>query len=144
MKKVIDRVIVAPGVHIHQQHDGTVIIGEQEGAPISHLNRLASMPESFPGAAFKEQHSERILTIAQQFVPQLKTVELNQVVIGWRPLPHDERPVVGHVKNIPGVYLATMHSGVTLAPIIGELVAMELLDGVETNLLADFRPDRFI
>jgi len=46
--------------------------------------------------------------------------------------------------NIPGVYLATMHSGVTLAPIIGELVAMELLDGAETNLLADFRPDRFI
>ena len=144
MKKVIDRVIVAPGVHIHQQHDGTVIIGEQAGAPVSHLERLALKPELFPGAAFEKQHSERILAIAQQFIPQLKTVELEQAVIGWRPLPHDERPVVGHVKNIPGVYLATMHSGVTLAPIIGELVAMELLDGTETNLLADFRPDRFI
>ena len=144
MKKVIDRVIVAPGVHIHQQHDGTVIIGEQAGAPVSHLERLALKPELFPGAAFEKQHSERILAIAQQFIPQLKTVELEEVVIGWRPLPHDERPVVGHVKNIPGVYLATMHSGVTLAPIIGELVAMELLEGTETNLLADFRPDRFI
>jgi len=98
----------------------------------------------FPGAAFEKQHSERILAIARQFIPQLKTVELEQAVIGWRPLPHDERPVVGHVKNIPGVYLATMHSGVTLAPIIGELVAMELLEGTETNLLADFRPNRFI
>ena len=144
MKKVIDRVIVAPGVHIHQQHDGTVIIGEQAGAPVSHLERLALKPELFPGAAFEKQHSERILAIAQQFIPQLKTVELEQAVIGWRPLPHDERPVVGHVKNIPGVYLATMHSGVTLAPIIGELVAMELLEGTETNLLADFRPNRFI
>ena len=144
MKQVIDRVIVAPGVHIHQQHDGTVIIGEQAGAPVSHLERLALKPELFPGAAFEKQHSERILAIAQQFIPQLKTVELEQAVIGWRPLPHDERPVVGHVKNIPGVYLATMHSGVTLAPIIGELVAMELLEGTETNLLADFRPNRFI
>ena len=144
MKRVIDRVIVAPGVHIHQQHDGTVIIGEQAGAPVSHLERLALKPELFPGAAFEKQHSERILAIAQQFIPQLKTVELEQAVIGWRPLPHDERPVVGHVKNIPGVYLATMHSGVTLAPIIGELVAMELLEGTETNLLADFRPNRFI
>ena len=144
MKKVIDRVIVAPGVHIHQQHNGTVIIGEQAGAPVSHLERLALKPELFPGAAFEKQHSERILAIAQHFVPQLETVELEEVVIGWRPLPHDERPVVGNVKNIPGVYLATMHSGVTLAPIIGELVAMELLDGTETNLLADFRPDRFI
>jgi glycine/D-amino acid oxidase-like deaminating enzyme len=144
MKKIIDRVIVAPGVHIHQQNDGKVVIGEQAGAPISHLDRLALKPESFPDAAFEKQHSGRILAIAQQFVPQLKTIALEQAVIGWRPLPHDERPVVGHVKNIPGVYLATMHSGVTLAPIIGELVAMELLDGAETNLLADFRPDRFI
>ncbi len=127
IKKVIDRVIVAPGVHIHQQNDGTVVIGEP-----------------FPSAAFEMQHSERILAIAQQFVPQLEAIELEEVVIGWRPLPHDERPVVGHVKNIPGIYLATMHSGVTLAPIIGELVAMELLGGTETNLLADFRPDRFI
>ena len=143
MKKVIDRVIVAPGVHIHQQHDGKVVIGEQAGAPISHLNRLAMKPESFPSAAFEMQHGERILAIAQKFVPRLETIELEQVVIGWRPLPHDERPVVGHVKNIPGAYLATMHSGVTLAPIIGELVAMELLDGTETNLLTDFRPKRF-
>ena len=143
MKKVIDRVIVAPGVHIHQQDDGKVVIGEQAGVPISHLNRLAMKPESFPSAAFEMQHGERILAIAQKFVPQLETIELEQVVIGWRPLPHDERPVVGHVKNIPGAYLATMHSGVTLAPIIGELVAMELLDGTETNLLTDFRPKRF-
>ncbi len=143
MKKVIDRVIVGPGVHIHQQHDGKVVIGEQAGVPISHLNRLAMKPESFPSAAFEMQHGERILAIAQKFVPQLETIELEQVVIGWRPLPHDERPVVGHVKNIPGAYLATMHSGVTLAPIIGELVAMELLDGTETNLLTDFRPKRF-
>jgi len=51
---------------------------------------------------------------------------------------------VGHFKNTPGTYLATMPSGVTFAPIIGELVAKELLDGTRTNLLADFRPDRFI
>ena len=125
---------MAPGVHIHQQNDGTVVIGEQTGAPMSHLERLDLKPESFPSAAFEIQHSERILAIAQQFVPQLEAIELEEVVIGWRPLPHDERPVVGHVKNIPGTYLATMHSGVTLAPIIGELVAMELLDGTETNL----------
>ena len=102
------------------------------------------MPESFPDAALEKQHVERILAIAQQFIPQLKTVELEEVVIGWIPSTHNGGPVVGHLKNIPGAYLATTNSGVTLAPIIGELVAMELLDGTETNLLADFRPDRFI
>jgi len=155
MKKVIDRVIVMPSFHIHQENDGTVIIGATNtmegaavgalpGAPISHLERLASMPESFPDEALEKQHSERILAIAQQFVPELKTVELEEVVIGWIPSTHNGGPVVGHFKNIPGAYLATTNSGVTLAPIIGELVAMELLDETETNLLADFRPDRFI
>jgi len=155
MKKIIDRVLVMPSFHIHQQHDGTVIIGATNtlegtavgslpGAPVSHLERLALMPESFPDVALEKQHADRILAIAQQFIPQLKTVKLEEVVIGWIPSTHNGGPVVGHLKNIPGAYLATTNSGVTLAPIIGELVAMELLDGVETNLLADFRPDRFI
>jgi glycine/D-amino acid oxidase-like deaminating enzyme len=155
MKKVIDRVIILPSFNIHQEKDGTVIIGAANttegapvgglsGAPISHLDRLASMPESFPDAALEKQHIERILAIAQQFIPQLKTVELEEVVIGWIPSTHNGGPVVGHLKNIPGAYLATTNSGVTLAPIIGELVAMELLDGTESNLLADFRPDHFI
>ena len=141
MKKIIDRVLVMPSFHIHQQHDGTVIIGEQKGAPTSHLNLLTMKPESFPNEEFEIQHGQRILTIAQQFIPQLKTVKLEEVVIGWIPSTHNGGPVVGHLKNIPGTYLATTNSGVTLAPIIGELVAMELLDGIETNLLADFRPE---
>ena len=65
-------------------------------------------------------------------------------MIGWIPSTHNGGPVVGHFKNSPRTYLATTNSGVTLAPIIGELAAMELLEGTETNLLADFRPDRFI
>jgi glycine/D-amino acid oxidase-like deaminating enzyme len=35
-----------------------------------------------------------------------------------------------------------MHSGVTLAPIIGHLAAMEILDGVRVDALADFRLER--
>ena len=155
MKRIIDHVVVMPNFHIHQQHDGTVIIGATNtlggtavgslpGAPITHLERLASMPESFPDAALEKQHADRILTIAQQFVPQLKTVKLEEVVIGWIPSTHNGGPVIGHLKNIPGAYLATTNSGVTLAPVIGQLVATELLDGTETNLLADFRPDWFV
>ena len=155
MKKIIDLVLVMPNFHIHQQHNGCVIIGATNtlectavgslpGAPESHLERLTLMPESFPDAILEKQHADRILSIAQQFIPQLKAVKLEEVVIGWIPSTHNGGPVVGHLKNIPGAYLATTNSGVTLAPIIGKLVAMELLDGTESNLLADFRPDRFI
>jgi glycine/D-amino acid oxidase-like deaminating enzyme len=52
--------------------------------------------------------------------------------------------VVGRLASHQGIYLAAVHSGVTLAPIIGHLAAMEILDGVEVDLLADFRYERFL
>ena len=155
MERVIDRVIVFPSFHIHQQSDGAVIIGASNvtvenpighltGAPKSHVDRLALKPETFPNAELAKEHAERILAIAQQFIPQLKAVDLNEVVIGWIPSPRGGDPVVGHLKNIPGAYLATTPSGIALAPIIGELAAMEIMSGRQSDFLADFRPDRFI
>jgi glycine/D-amino acid oxidase-like deaminating enzyme len=41
------------------------------------------------------------------------------------------------------VYVAAMHSGMTLAPVIGELAALEILDQVSVDLLDTFRPARF-
>ena len=45
---------------------------------------------------------------------------------------------------MPGIYLASMHSGVTLAPIVGHLAAMEILDNARVDLLSDFRVERFL
>ncbi|RMD92142.1 MAG: FAD-binding oxidoreductase, partial [Alphaproteobacteria bacterium] len=42
-----------------------------------------------------------------------------------------------------GAYLAVMHSGATLAPLVGELVAAEI-GGRECAELAAFRPARFL
>ena len=36
-----------------------------------------------------------------------------------------------------------MHSGITLAPLVGRLAAAEILDRVEVDLLAPFRPGRY-
>ena len=43
----------------------------------------------------------------------------------------------------PTVYIVVMHSGVTQAPIMGRLVAMEVLDDVRVDLLKDSRLSRF-
>jgi glycine/D-amino acid oxidase-like deaminating enzyme len=50
---------------------------------------------------------------------------------------------VGRVAAHPNVYLAAMHSGITLAPAIGQLAAIELLDGVEVDRLTPYRLERF-
>ena len=41
--------------------------------------------------------------------------------------------------RFPNLYVATSHSGVTLAPIIGEFAAIEIVVGVEVELLQPFR-----
>ena len=88
------------------------------------------------------QHAWRVIDTASAHCPSLGDAEVESVGVGWRPLPVDGLPIVGHVPDAPRVYLAAMHSGVTLAPIIGHLAAMEILDGVSVDLLSDFRIGR--
>src|SRR5829696_6123273 len=70
-------------------------------------------------------------------------VELLDTRVGIRPMPTDGEPIVGPVAEVPGLYLAVMHSAVTLAPAVGRLVARELVDGTVEPALAGCRLDRF-
>ncbi|MEV6932828.1 FAD-dependent oxidoreductase, partial [Dactylosporangium sp. NPDC051485] len=65
------------------------------------------------------------------------------VHVGLRPMPADRAPIVGPVAGLPGLYAAVMHSGVTLAPVIGDLVATEVVDGAPAAALAGCRPERY-
>ena len=65
------------------------------------------------------------------------------VPVGYRPMPLDGYPVLGLSRTVPNVYLAVTHSGVTLAPLVGEYTAIEILDGVSVDLLAPYRVERF-
>jgi glycine/D-amino acid oxidase-like deaminating enzyme len=58
-------------------------------------------------------------------------------------LPRDEYPIVGFTARCPNLYIAAMHSGITLSPLIGQLAAAEILDGSSVDLLRDYRPSRF-
>lgn len=54
-----------------------------------------------------------------------------------RTEPSDGLPVIGRIDG--GVYVALAHSGITLAPLLGELIARDL-HGDADPLLAPFRP----
>lgn len=59
-----------------------------------------------------------------------------------RPVPGDGLPVAGR-GPVPGLWLAVMHSGATLAPVVAEHLADEITGSPDSPLLAEFRPDRF-
>ena len=144
--KLLNRILVAPGVHIHQRPDGRIVFGEQEGAPDTeaHTKRLKTRPTKFPHPDFAEQHAMQILTIAEQYVPGIIDAEIEDVYIGWRPLPLDGHPVFGPSPANPNAYLAIMHSGVSLAPIVGDVVAKEIVTGESAEVLSGYRADRKI
>lgn len=142
MPKLIDHIIVAPGVHIHQRSDGRIVMGDQDGAPDTHTDRLRSRPNDFPEMSFAEMHGEMILERAIDFIPALSDAEIEDVYIGWRPLPLDGHPVLGTVPNKANTSIAISHSGVTLAPVIGQLMAQMIVSGKEPTIFENYRPDR--
>jgi len=70
------------------------------------------------------------------------TVDL--ATVGLRALTGDLLPAVGRLPGSGRVYAAVTHSGITLAPLLGELISAEILTDVEEPLLARFRPGRFL
>jgi glycine/D-amino acid oxidase-like deaminating enzyme len=128
-ERLVDRVVLSPGAHIKQKKDGRLVAGMGFGAA----------PSKLPTT----EEGERVLEAGRRYLPALSSLSLERVTQGFRPLPKDGYPIVGFPEGAPGVYLAVMHSGVTLCPIVGKLAALEILDGVEVELLASYRHARF-
>ena len=55
----------------------------------------------------------------------------------------DGGPVIGPEPDVPGLYLAVMHSAVTLAAAVGRLASSEITTGVEAPELVGCRRARF-
>ena len=62
--------------------------------------------------------------------------------MAMRPVPGDGLPVAGQ-GPLENLWIAVMHSGATLAPVVAECLAAEIMGEAEIPLLADFRPARF-
>jgi glycine/D-amino acid oxidase-like deaminating enzyme len=71
---------------------------------------------------------EKLLARAAQYLPELAHVDLEEVTLGWRVMPQDEYPILGFADACPNFYIAATHSGVTLAPVVGQFAAAEILD----------------
>lgn len=87
--------------------------------------------------------SRELLDRARGVLPALKDARVEGERVGMQPIPEDGLPCVGAVSSVPGYYEAVTHSGVTLGPLIGRLLAREIIEGGESPLLATFRPDRY-
>jgi len=76
--------------------------------------------------------------------PMLTDAEPLSVLTGTRAIPADGLSSVGFLRTVPGYYEAVTHSGATVGPLLGRLIAWEIGTGRRPRLLAPFSPDRFI
>lgn len=75
--------------------------------------------------------------------PALQAARAARSKVGVRPMPADGLPVLGPLPEVPGAYAAVTHSGITLAPYLGELIAAEVALGQTAPELDPYRPVRF-
>jgi glycine/D-amino acid oxidase-like deaminating enzyme len=76
-------------------------------------------------------------------VPQLAGIPVQASFARSRPLPLDGFPALGHGGR-DGLFVACTHSGMTLAPVIAECLAAEILRGATDATPARYRSRRFL
>lgn len=116
-------------LHLRQLSDGSLRIGQgtQEG-----INRDDS-----------QQHADALLARAKTYLPAIADAKAIPTPVGYRPMPLDGFPVLGFTDSVPNLYITLMHSGVTLAPLVGEMAMLELVDDVRVDWFDAYRPERF-
>jgi glycine/D-amino acid oxidase-like deaminating enzyme len=124
------RPVHAPGCHFRPDGGGRVVLAE--GA---HDQTWAEGGAPWP--------PERSLAAVAAHLPALAGARVEATRVGVRPMPRDERPIVGALPGLDGFYVVISHSGVTLGPLWGRIAAAEILEGTLDPRLAPYRPGRF-
>jgi glycine/D-amino acid oxidase-like deaminating enzyme len=125
-----------------QAADGSVVgLEASNPPPLPVHEEIREHAMDFP-PGIAEMHGARILSKLAVYMPALARAEVGSVTLGFRPYPSDGFPVVGPVPGVPAVSLCVTHSGVTLAPLLGDYMASELLTDMKEPMLAPYRPTR--
>ncbi|MEQ8247780.1 MAG: FAD-binding oxidoreductase [Alphaproteobacteria bacterium] len=124
------------GFHARPTFDGGVCVGADD---IDEQHGGANGTTMLSGTT-------ALLHRASEYLPGFPALEFASRAharIGVRPMPEDGLPIVGALAATPGVYVVATHSGITLGPHLGDLVARELVLGERQADLEPYRPQRF-
>lgn len=127
----LNRIIVSDKINVRPRKDGSMFVQipsvetrTQEGESPELLGEVKAVMES------------ELQTLFGEYVP------VDQVIFSGRSFPEDGLSIVGYLDEHQRAYSLVTHSGMTMAPLMGRLVADEVR-GDESPLLSAFRPSRF-
>jgi len=104
------------------------------------------------GRIIDDQSPENLNALAQEllhrlrnFIPDFPAEYMASgcsISIGTRAYPEDGHSIAGAFPGADGLFVVATHSGITLAPVLGDLMANLIADGEVATALAPFGPDR--
>ncbi|HEY3871921.1 MAG TPA: FAD-dependent oxidoreductase [Actinocrinis sp.] len=127
----IQRTMHAPHVELRPAGHGQLLAHSREldDGLVSH--------DRFPPELLEELHARAV-----DALPVLAGSPVLGARAVSRPIPADGFPSVGAFDDVPGYYEAIAHSGITLAAVIGDVLACEIVDGEISPLIRPYRPGR--
>lgn len=132
---LLSHILATPDGEIRQEPSGRLLMPVAVGHQGDDAQSLTQTP-----VATAESAMSRLRAVCRG----LEHADWSEVIRAERPVPADNLPVVGALAE--GVYAAVLHSGITLGPVIAELIVKDLtgkLANADAAMLAPYRPDRF-
>jgi glycine/D-amino acid oxidase-like deaminating enzyme len=126
--RLLNGLVMAPELHVRQTTGGQLVAGSDFGG---------TQPGDDPAAT-----AAILFAKVQALIRGAENLKLDFYTMGYRPTPRDGLPLTGRPAKVGGLYVAVMHSGVTLAPAIGWFAAAEILQDMRNPLLIPFHVDR--
>lgn len=127
-RRLLNGLVLSPDVHVRQTRQGRLIAG-------------ADFTGADPGDR-RDEMARELLDRVKAMVRGAGDLALDFITVGHRPTPADGFPAIGRAGGNDGPYVAVLHSGITLAPLVGELAAGEIATGERDPDLIPYDPRR--
>ena len=145
---VIDALLAAPPGHVVEEVWTGVTPGDEH--PDHAFSLVTAGGRSSVGSAFLTEEPDvaavaaSILERAQRFVPSVGVASIGATRVCARPLSQDERPLVGAVPGVDGLYVAAGHGpwGISTGPAAATLLT-DLIEGRRAAPPPALDPARF-
>lgn len=130
---MIRHLLIGPQIEVRQDAEGRLLAPTAGG----HQGDATEAVTTLPAASAHDA-----LVHLRHHLPQAP--DWAEVRLAHRPVPGDGLPLIGPVPGHPGLFMAVMHSGVTLAAVTAEMLAAEVAEQDTYPALAPFRPARLL
>lgn len=127
-KRYLNTLLRLPELHMRQTLDGRIRFA---------ATFAGGTPGDDPRATAEELFSQ-----LQKVFKTGHELKFGGYTVGVRPDSEDGYPILGST-GVDGLDVAVMHSGVTNAALVGELLSNKIIHGIEDPMLRPYRLDRF-